>query len=1142
MITSEQLEAINEQSKSILVKAGAGTGKTEVLSRRILKLLQDNPDLSVKQMAIITFTNKATEELQERLKRFFYHQWKSAVNPNDKRRYRYELESLNSATIATIHSFCQEILRLAGPYHQEQLHFSPAYQISNRPFHLAVDTSIEEWIQEAEAKNKTLWLYKIMPTHELKKMIKQTYNMIRSMGLSFDEVLNITRHHALLESSDMFRYLKNELITVLKQVDRNYKDNKLRTYDVDDLLEYCFQLLKQEPTIVQQVKDRFRYIFVDEFQDTSLYQTGIIKAICDGTPEAPHLFVVGDAKQSIYKFRGADLDSYSSVEKWIKKVGKVLHLSINFRSTPAVVSFVNYTFEVIAEENPDLAFLPEPLRTKEDTADLDISQAYTWLYESIDSSQPQVVANYLLDRNEEGVHWNQFAILFRRNIEMQKYASELAAKSIPFNLIGAGNFYNQKEIVSVYKVINFLLDQDSQIIKEEALETLFFNKNISLLHFVGKEFNEQKDKLTPSQILEWLYRIANVRERFLQVEPQMVSNLNKLKEIIRKRGTSETLRLEEFKDWLFAMITSENEESQADIAVEEGTDAVTLITIHKSKGLEYPIVILPELNQEYSKSVLRPPVIYNPKTGLEMSYRNYFEGYASSSDGYDETVKFYKEDMFSEELRVLYVALTRAKKHVVLVGDKNCPQSRVCFQNWLLKPSDTNDLGQSLKEVVDYSHDNLIKIDNLLTGVEKNTEETKSNSPDLSDLWDHQRKAVERFLEKGNGVLNMATGTGKTRTALAILNKLFSLRKISTVIITVAGNDLLDQWWKNLLVESKLLLYREYGEHKQLLSYLLNPEQAVLIVQRNPKHLLKLVNKLSEPMKRETLIICDEVHGMGSEGLVESLKEEIRCFGYRLGLSATPEKEYDEEGNQFILEEIGPELYRFDLSDAICKGILCEFDYTPLSYELTEQDREQTVKVIRAYHAAKKNGESFNIEQLYQQLARIKKESLGKLAVFEEYLGSNPEILKRSILFVETKEFGLEIQKIIINYLHNFHTYFGEDDQENLNRFSQGRIDCLITSRRISEGIDISSVNNIILFTADRSSITTIQRIGRCLRIDPNNVNKRAHVVDFIEESKRDEKMCFEDTEDFDHLTTDQIRKSWLVNLSKTRNERSRRV
>lgn|GEM_PF-1251802 len=713
MITPEQLEAINEQSKSILVKAGAGTGKTEVLTRRILKLLQDDPNLSVKQMAIITFTNKATEELKDRLKRFFYHQWKTTVNPNEKRRFRYELESLNSATISTIHSFCQEILRLAGPYYQEQFHFSPAYQISNRPFHLAVDTAIEEWIKDAEAKNKTLWHYKLMPTHELKKIIKNTYYMIRSMGLPFHDVLTITSQRALLEPVDMIRYLKNELVSILKQVDQIYKANKFQTYDVDDLLEYCFHLLKKEPTIVQQVKEKYRYIFVDEFQDTSLYQTDIIKAICDGTPDAPHLFVVGDAKQSIYKFRGADLDSYKFVEKWIQKVGKVLPLSTNFRSTPELVTFVNYTFQKIAEEHPDLAFVPESLRPREEKKDLDISKAYTWLYKSIELDQPQVVANYLMNQHEKGLPWNKFAILFRRNYEMFKYASELAAKSIPFKLIGSGNFYNQREIVSVYKVINFLLSPDSQILHEEAVDTLFFQQDKNLLNMVTAEFDEVKNKLTPSQTLEWLYRKTGVRERLKHQEPQVVSNLNKLKEITRKRNIKENVQIEEFKDWLLTMITSESEESQADISVEEGTDAVTLITIHKSKGLEYPIVILPELDQEYSKSVLRPPVIYNPKTGLELCYRNYFEAFLTvSSDGYDETVKHYKQDMFSEELRVLYVALTRAKEHVVLVGDKDCPPSRVCFQNWLIKPVDVYDSGQTKKEKSLDSIEHRDKLDN----------------------------------------------------------------------------------------------------------------------------------------------------------------------------------------------------------------------------------------------------------------------------------------------------------------------------------------------------------------------------------------------------------------------------------------------
>ncbi|MNJ65137.1 ATP-dependent helicase/nuclease subunit A [compost metagenome] len=133
------------------------------------------------------------------------------------------------------------------------------------------------------------------------------------------------------------------------------------------------------------------------------------------------------------------------------------------------------------------------------------------------------------------------------------------------------------------------------------------------------------------------------------------------------------------------MIASHKEEQQSDILTGEDSDSVTLITIHKAKGLEYPTVILPRLEETLSKSVLQPAVVYSKATGLEFCYTPYYgnKTVRVPSPNYDTTVESYKQDLYSEELRVLYVALTRAEKKLVLVGNEHCPKDAVCFQNWL---------------------------------------------------------------------------------------------------------------------------------------------------------------------------------------------------------------------------------------------------------------------------------------------------------------------------------------------------------------------------------------------------------------------------------------------------------------------------
>ena len=160
-------------------------------------------------------------------------------------------------------------------------------------------------------------------------------------------------------------------------------------------------------------------------------------------------------------------------------------------------------------------------------------------------------------------------------------------------------------------------------------------------------------------------------------------------------------------------------------------------------------------------------------------------------------------------------------------------------------------------------------------------------------------------------------------------------------------------------------------------------------------------------------------------------------------------------------------------------------------------------------------------------LARIKKLSKEKVPLFEAYVRHNPDILRRCILFVEQADYGSLLQPLLMRERIDYHTYYGDDDRENLRRFAGGELDCLIACKRISEGIDIQSVNNIVLFATAKAPIETVQRVGRCLRIDPKNKSKRATVIDFIKTSDDDEPLPPDAP-----LSTDQKRCAWFQELA----------
>lgn len=400
--------------------------------------------------------------------------------------------------------------------------------------------------------------------------------------------------------------------------------------------------------------------------------------------------------------------------------------------------------------------------------------------------------------------------------------------------------------------------------------------------------------------------------------------------------------------------------------------------------------------------------------------------------------------------------------------------------------------------------------------------------PAGSSKWVHQDIAVKTFLEKEHGILAMATGTGKTVTAMKIINKLFDSGEIRRVVITMYGNDLLDQWAIQIRenYKNKQINYH-YASQKMMKDFVMHPDDSILILSRDARNLSKLLDlfdRLPGDYRNDTLFVFDEVHGAGSNTFVENLSGRLSPYRYRLGLSATPEREYDEAGNDFLLNEIGEVIFEFTLQDAIQKGILCEFNYIPLPYVLSDEEKLKKRKIIAAFNAKKESGEPVDEKDMFTQLALVNKTAVNKLEEFESLISQRPELLQKCIIFVQTMEYGAKLQEILVRYSDKYHTYYADDEKINLENFAAGKIDCLLTCKKVSEGIDISSVTNIILFSSDRSKLVTTQRIGRALRLDKNNPEKKATVVDFV----------IEDSEENDN-NADAARAEWLTELSKTR-------
>ena len=397
------------------------------------------------------------------------------------------------------------------------------------------------------------------------------------------------------------------------------------------------------------------------------------------------------------------------------------------------------------------------------------------------------------------------------------------------------------------------------------------------------------------------------------------------------------------------------------------------------------------------------------------------------------------------------------------------------------------------------------------------------------DKWRHQQKALEKFLEVRHGILEMATGTGKTRTSLKIASELIKKDEISSLIICTKGNDLLDQWYLEILEwnardKIKYSILREHSKFHDRASFTRNPQNKVLIVSR--ENLKSALRQINTETRKKIFIIHDEVHGLGSPENINQLLGEHSSFIYRLGLSATSERVYDKDGTKFITDEIGEIFFEFEIEDAIKRGVICEFDYLALPYSLTEGDKLRRKNIFARIEAARKAGNPMLQKDINMLLSQIYKLAEQKPSIFEDFIRKNPEKLKNTIIFVETEEFGKKIQDKLHQVTHLYKTYYAKDDKKYLQDFVDGKIECLITCHKVSEGIDIKKLENVILFSSASSRLETVQRIGRCLRTNPEKPEKKATVIDFIVQQEPDSKD-----------TADRIRYNWLSKLSQTKLE-----
>ena len=514
-----------------------------------------------------------------------------------------------------------------------------------------------------------------------------------------------------------FNAAQKSIRNIYTQITRHFQTSKEEnhTLDFDDLLILATRLGRDD-WVVEKVRERFRFYLVDEFQDTNSLQWQLLEPFV----KKSNVLVVGDSKQSIYRFRYADIGVFERVQKWIGGSGQVLEMPQNYRSAPRLVKFCNSVFRKLMVRHVAYESKHQEMKPARET-DLVGSVEYCF-YESEkvsgSSRDPSTVSENIHRLKAEGFQFGDIAILLRARTHLQAYENSLRANGIPFQTIGGAGFLNRQEVLDVLNLLRFLANTDNNVALIGILRSPFFNFSDEDLYYLsirpGVHWWDKLKTATPESRLthwsfaysclkDWLAKPAGMLTSRIVEEALICSgyfsilesssrtvqtqrNLLKIIRIIQKLEIETPSSIRVIVRFLEALVRSDSNEPE-ETAFRPEEDAVRVYTIHGAKGLQFPVVILPGLGNPLNLSRNNRLVVEDIDWGGQLQSQIGFKIWNPSKGHKDfrhpvcrmlRRLNHYRT--IAEEKRLLYVALTRAEDKLVLVGKKT---DRVSYYRWL---------------------------------------------------------------------------------------------------------------------------------------------------------------------------------------------------------------------------------------------------------------------------------------------------------------------------------------------------------------------------------------------------------------------------------------------------------------------------
>lgn len=503
------------------------------------------------------------------------------------------------------------------------------------------------------------------------------------------------------------------------QQDVEQEKRKAGAIDYTDMITLASMLVQTNPSIGETLNRRYRFIMVDEFQDTDPIQSGIIMTILGFGEENPSkLFVVGDPKQSIYLFRDADVTQFKETRQRIEQWGgEELPLDENFRSTPAVIDFVNGLFARIFSDTGNAWDFQYDMVSHTEKRALDRGSVELLFAPKGKNAVQSAIFEFdlmatrigeLVNSGEKAVYWDEcgghldtprpatfrdIAILIEARTHLVNLVQALSARGIPFRVHKGVGFYQKNEIVDLCTILTFLCNPSDDIALYGALRSPYFGLSDAELfhlcngrgrglfrHLEGAENERVRQSAVmlnqwlsaarrrpPSEILRQILDDSEIAIVYAALPDgsQKISNLEKISAYVRTMERAGFYTLDRLVRDLSLLVETEDKEGEADAESDE--DVVTIMTVHASKGLEFPIVWVPRLSEPMKTRSTSLIVDHALGVGVKIpSLKKAGEVESSPPHALMQYINHEKD--VAENKRLFYVATTRAKDHLILSG------------------------------------------------------------------------------------------------------------------------------------------------------------------------------------------------------------------------------------------------------------------------------------------------------------------------------------------------------------------------------------------------------------------------------------------------------------------------------------------